>query len=68
MSHKPFDKSKSWPENFYYFGEPSPELDQNWEKLIGDRYFSVSEEEAKSVWRDTYHDYVDQLQGGYTAA
>ena len=67
MSHKPFDPSISWPENVHYFGEPSPEIDENWEKLIEFRYFSISEEEAKSVWRDDYHEYVDQLQGGYTA-
>jgi len=67
MSHKPFDPSISWPENVHYFGEPSPEIDENWEKLIGFRYFSISEEEAKCVWRDDYHEYVDQLQGGYTA-
>jgi hypothetical protein len=67
MSHKPFDPSISWPENVHYFGEPSPEIDANWEKLIEFRYFSISEEEAKSVWGDGYHEYVDQLQGGYTA-
>ena len=67
MSHKPFDPSISWPENVHYFGEPSPEIDENWEKLIEFRYFSISEEEAKGVWGDDYHEYVDQLQGGYTA-
>jgi hypothetical protein len=66
MHHKPWDPNVPWPENVRYFGEPSPEIDENWNKLIGTRYFSISEE-AKSVWPDTYSDYVDQLQGGYTA-
>ena len=67
MHHKPWDEDTPWPENVRYFGEPSPEIDENWRKLIGLRYFSISEEEAKSVWPDTYNDYVDQLEGGYTA-
>lgn len=67
LSHKPFDNSTRWPENVQYFGTPSPEIDENWNKLIGKRYFSVSEEEAKMVWGDKYHEYVDELQGGYTA-
>jgi hypothetical protein len=67
MYHKPWDPNTPWPENVRYFGEPSPQIDENWNKLIGMRYFSISEEEAKSVWPDTYSDYIDQLQGGYTA-
>jgi hypothetical protein len=67
MHHKPWDESTPWPENVRYFGEPSLEIDENWSKLIGLRYFSISEEEAKSVWPDSYNDYIDQLQGGYTA-
>ena len=67
MHHKPWDESTPWPENVRYFGEPSPEIDENWSKLIGLRYFSISEEEAKSIWPDNYNDYIDQLQGGYTA-
>jgi hypothetical protein len=61
------DESAPWPENVRYFGEPSPEIDENWEKLIQWRYFSISEEEAKSVWSEKYHEYVDELEGGYTA-
>ncbi|KAE9376628.1 hypothetical protein N431DRAFT_400882 [Stipitochalara longipes BDJ] len=67
MHHKPWDKNTPWPENVPYFGDPSPEIDENWKKLIGMRYFSISEEEAKSIWPDNYKDYVDQLEGGYTA-
>ncbi len=67
MSHKPYDEATPWPENVSYFGEPSPEIDANWNKLIEWRYFSISEQEAKSVWPDTYQDYVDELKGGWTA-
>jgi hypothetical protein len=67
MSRKPYDESTPWPENVTYFGEPSPEIDANWEKLIGWRYFSISEDEAKARWPDTYLEYVDQLEGGFTA-
>ncbi|KAH8802198.1 hypothetical protein F5882DRAFT_457212 [Hyaloscypha sp. PMI_1271] len=49
------------------FDPEGPEIDENWRNLIGMRYFSISEEEAKSVWPDNYNDYIDQLQGGYTA-
>jgi hypothetical protein len=67
MHHKPWDENTPWPENVRYFGEPSPDIDENWRKLIGMRYFSISEEEAKTVWPNNYDDYIDQLQGGYTA-
>lgn len=67
MSHKPLDKSIPWPENVTYFGEPSPEIDENWRRLIEWRYFSISEDEAKRAWGASYHEYVDQLRGGYTA-
>jgi hypothetical protein len=67
MHHKPWDPNTPWPENVPYFGQPSPEIDENWKKLIGHRYFSISEEEAKSIWPDTYHEYVDQYEGGWTA-
>jgi hypothetical protein len=67
MHHKPWDPNTPWPENVPYFGQPSPEIDENWKKLIGHRYFSISEEEAKSIWPGTYHEYVDQYEGGWTA-
>jgi len=50
-----------------YFGKPSPEIDENWQQLIGHRYFSISDEEAKRAWGDRRHDYVDELLGGYSA-
>jgi len=50
------------------FGPPSPEIDANWDQLIGKRYFSISEEEAVEAWGPKRHEYIDHLQGGYTAA
>lgn len=67
MVQKAYKEDIPWPGNVPYFGEPSPEIDENWSKLIGSRYFSVSEAEARGVWKENYHEYVDQLQGGYTA-
>lgn len=64
---QPINQSLPWPENVQYFGEPSPEVDANWDKLIGGRYFSLSEEEAIEAWGEKYHEYVDELLGGYTA-
>lgn len=64
---EPPDMLASWPENLQYVGEPNPQVDANWQELIGQRYFSISEEEAKSAWGERRHDYVDQNAGGYTA-
>lgn len=64
---KDADESAPWPENIRYVGEPSPEIDENWQRLIGKRYFSISEEEAKRAWGDRRHEFVDQNMGGYTA-
>jgi hypothetical protein len=50
-----------------YVGEPSHEIDENWQRLIGKRYFSISEEEARRAWGDKRHEFVDQNMGGYTA-
>ncbi|KAK7990284.1 hypothetical protein PG990_014564 [Apiospora arundinis] len=63
----PVDKKAPWPENMVLFGTPSPEIDENWERLISDRYFSVTEEEATRAWGDKRHEYVDEEEGGYTA-
>ncbi|KAK3390698.1 hypothetical protein B0H63DRAFT_519909 [Podospora didyma] len=63
----PVDKTAPWPENIKLFGPPSPEIDANWGKLIGGRYFSISEEEAIRAWGDDRFQYVDELQGGYSA-
>lgn len=63
----PVDETAPWPENMVLFGAPSDEIDMNWDRLIGHRYFSISEEEAKRAWGDKRHEYVDQRKGGYTA-
>ncbi|KAG8354308.1 hypothetical protein FVEN_g7755 [Fusarium venenatum] len=47
--------------------EPNDELEANWQRLIGQRYFSVSSKEAERAWGDKRHEYVDQNMGGYTA-
>jgi hypothetical protein len=49
------------------FGTPSPEVDDNWGKLTGGRYISLSEDEAKNTWGARYHEYVDENLGGYSA-
>jgi hypothetical protein len=56
-----------WPEKMDLFGEPSPKIDRNWFSLIGNRYFSISEEEAERAWGKHRYEYVDQALGGYTA-
>lgn len=63
----PVDKAAPWPENMELFGPPTPEIDSNWDQLIGNRYFSVSEAEAESAWGEKRHEYVDERKGGYTA-
>ncbi|ROW10505.1 hypothetical protein VMCG_01766 [Cytospora schulzeri] len=61
------DLTVPWPENMQLLGDPSPEVDKNWNDYIGKRYFSISEEEAIRAWGDKRHEYVDQKDGGYTA-
>ncbi|KAF5627486.1 hypothetical protein F52700_8412 [Fusarium sp. NRRL 52700] len=61
------EESATWPENAQYVGEPSHEIDENWQRLIGKRYFSISEDEAKRAWGDRRREFVDQNMGGYTA-
>ncbi|KAK8013294.1 Cyclochlorotine biosynthesis protein O [Apiospora marii] len=63
----PVDPKAPWPENMVLFGTPSEQIDDNWERLISDRYFSVTEEEATRAWGDKRHEYVDEEEGGYTA-
>lgn len=63
----PVNTSAPWPENRRYIGQPDQEVDANWDELIGDRYFSISEEEASYAWGDDRGKYVDERQGGYTA-
>jgi hypothetical protein len=61
------DTSVPWPENRRYIGEPGEEVDVNWDDLIGDRYFSISEQEAIYAWGNERREFVDEMQGGYTA-
>ena len=63
----PIDDAVPWPENMVLFGPPSREIDANWKRLIGKRYFSISEEEAIRAWGDKRREYIDQWQGGYSA-
>ncbi|KAH8807614.1 hypothetical protein F5884DRAFT_880843 [Xylogone sp. PMI_703] len=63
----PIDEEALWPENKRYFGTPDQEIEDNWEALIGNRYFSISESEAKKAWGEKHREYVDQMVGGYTA-
>ncbi|KAH8678365.1 hypothetical protein BX600DRAFT_431648 [Xylariales sp. PMI_506] len=63
----PVDYTSPWPENVNYVGEPSPEIDANWEQLIKGRYFLLTEQEAERAWGDKRHDYIHQELGGYVA-
>ncbi|KXT15673.1 hypothetical protein AC579_6114 [Pseudocercospora musae] len=54
------------PSEPVYVGEPSPEIDGAWEELVHDRYWSISESEAKSLWGVGYEMYRDEVKGGWT--
>ncbi|KAI1323290.1 hypothetical protein F5Y16DRAFT_403593 [Xylariaceae sp. FL0255] len=64
---EPVDETAPWPRNMVLFGPPSKEIDHNWQRLIGSRYFSISESEAQRAWGTERHRYVDQRKGGYSA-
>ncbi|PQE29314.1 hypothetical protein CJF30_00004345 [Rutstroemia sp. NJR-2017a BBW] len=51
-----------------YVGEPSTEIDEAWNAIIGgeSHYFSVSEDEAKKLWGDESDRYRDRIRGGWT--
>ncbi|KAF5702304.1 hypothetical protein FMUND_13539 [Fusarium mundagurra] len=49
-----------------YVGNPHPDIDLAWDKLLKGRYFSLSEEEAKKVWGPGYKVYMDRAEGGFT--
>lgn len=61
------DPTARWPENLRFTGTLSDEIDENWNDIVEDRYFSVSEDEAIAAWGDRRHEYVDEELGGYTA-
>lgn len=54
------------PDEKIYVGDSWEEIDRNWEELLWGRYFSISEEEAKSLWPDDYLDYMDPIKSGWT--
>ncbi|KAK7730594.1 hypothetical protein SLS53_008984 [Cytospora paraplurivora] len=56
----PVDAKAEWPENLKFTGEPSDEIDDNWNHLLEDRYFSVSDAEAEVAWGDRRREYVDE--------
>ncbi|WDK18394.1 hypothetical protein CGRA01v4_09679 [Colletotrichum graminicola] len=51
-----------------YVGEPSKEIDHNWEQLHWGRFFLLSEEEARSAWGPDYTKFWAPREGGYVAA
>lgn len=55
------------PDMIKYVGEPSKEIDENWETLTWGRYFLITEEEAKGAWGDGIEQYWDAKLGGYVA-
>lgn len=67
MSMHATDPDARWPENLRFTGDLSDEIDENWNEIVEDRYFSVSEAEAIEAWGDHRHEYVDEEYGGYTA-
>ncbi|KAH8760338.1 hypothetical protein F5883DRAFT_606203 [Diaporthe sp. PMI_573] len=57
------------PGSIKYIGEPSPEIDQNWEDATWGRYFLATDEEARNAFSERYGDDVSWLwndhAGGY---
>ncbi|TGO44240.1 hypothetical protein BCON_0565g00040 [Botryotinia convoluta] len=51
-----------------YVGEPSLEIDEAWNAIIGgeSHYFSVSEDEARRLWGAESDRYRDRIRGGWT--
>lgn len=68
MYTDPTDPKAEWPENLVLAGEPSDKIDNNWDDVLEDLYFSVSDSEAEVAWGDRRREYVDEAYGGYTAA
>ncbi|KAF2481517.1 hypothetical protein BDY17DRAFT_301470 [Neohortaea acidophila] len=49
-----------------YVGEPSPALDRNWDDLLDNQYFYITEQEARSTWGEDYQKYWrDEATGHY---
>ncbi|SMQ50671.1 unnamed protein product [Zymoseptoria tritici ST99CH_3D1] len=49
-----------------YVGDPTPAIDKAWDELVGHRYWSIAESEAKSLWGVNHVQYRDYVKGGYT--
>ncbi|KAI1849964.1 hypothetical protein JX266_004343 [Neoarthrinium moseri] len=51
-----------------YVGEPTAEIDAAWNAIIGgeSHYFSISEEEAVTLWGADSNKYRDRIRGGWT--
>ena len=49
-----------------YSMETTPDVDANWNELLWGRYFSISEDEAKTLWGDDYRNYEDPVRSGWT--
>nr|A0A8J9R8Y7.1 RecName: Full=UstYa family oxidase phomYd; AltName: Full=Phomopsin biosynthesis cluster protein Yd [Diaporthe leptostromiformis]BDA39151.1 DUF3328 [Diaporthe leptostromiformis] len=50
-----------------YVGEPSKELDWNWNQLHWGRFFLLTEDEARQAWGPGYKEYWAENEGGYIA-
>jgi hypothetical protein len=50
-----------------YAGKPSLEIDANWQELINDRYFWISDEEAASMWPGELDSLYHRAGKGYVA-
>ncbi|KAF6812837.1 hypothetical protein CPLU01_14806 [Colletotrichum plurivorum] len=50
-----------------YVGEPSDEMDEAWEALIGDRGILLSHQEAIDAWGPQHEQFWNQGSGGYYA-
>ncbi|KAH8820166.1 hypothetical protein F5884DRAFT_849441 [Xylogone sp. PMI_703] len=61
------DPNTPWPDNETYFGPPSDEIDANWKRLLMPSGMSISEDEAKSMWGDSYMEYWNEDPPGFTA-
>lgn len=55
------------PDPIKYVGEPSDEIDQNWERLTWGRYIVISEQEAHASWGRDIDQYWDNDRNGYVA-
>ncbi|KAH8654597.1 hypothetical protein BGZ60DRAFT_418842 [Tricladium varicosporioides] len=50
-----------------YVGEPSEEIDRNWDALTKNRYWVLSAEEARQAWGEKYTDFWDEATKSYMA-